>query len=878
MRSPHYLTLRRCVRATVITAALALPTFCVQAENSPRERISLDADWRFQKGDPDEAKGKLDFRKVKDFDKPTGSDLVKTGTVSEMKPDENAGADEPYSRPGFDDSGWRQLNVPHDWAIEGPFRQDLPGSTGKLPWAGIGWYRKHFQVPGDAKSKRYFVDFDGAMSYSMVWLNGKFVGGWPFGYASWELDLTPYIQAGDNVLAVRLENPPESSRWYPGAGIYRNVWLVSTEPTHIAHWGVFVTTPTVEETSATVKVAVRVQNAASSGVNVVTQIFEAGADGQPMGAAIGATKLAAAGQSGDNLIQETPVEVPNPKLWSIETPDLYVAVTSVLENNKVVDRCKTTFGIRTTKFDKDEGFFLNGKHVKLNGVCDHQDLGALGDAINVRALQRQLEILKEMGCNAIRTSHNPPAPELLDLCDRMGMVVMDEFADCWKIGKTQNAYSVVFEDWHEKDLRALIRRDRNHPCVIMWSVGNEIPEQRSPEGLVTAAELVSIAHDEDPTRPATSACDNPASGFNGYQKTMDVFGYNYKPMLYAKFHAANPDKPLYGSETASTISSRGEYFFPVSDNQADGKSDFQVSSYDLYAPRWATIPDTEFKAQDQDSYVMGEFVWTGFDYIGEPTPYDSDTSNLLNYHNPAERAKAEEELKTLGKIQVPSRSSYFGIIDLAGFKKDRFYLYQSKWRPELPMAHILPHWNWPDRVGQVTPVHVYTSGDEAELFLNGKSLGRKKKGPYEYRLRWNDVVYEPGELKVIAYKNGQKWAEDVMKTTGPASQLTLQADRTKIKADGQDLSYVTVKIADQSGLMVPQTSHLVRFDVSGPAEIIAVDNGDPTSHDPFQAKQVKAFNGLALVILRSKAGTPGAVTLHASSEGLTGADLPLQTD
>jgi beta-galactosidase len=711
----------------------------------------------------------------------------------------------------------------------------------------------------------------------MVWLNGKFVGGWPYGYASWQLDLSPYIQSGDNVLVVRLDNPPDSSRWYPGGGIYRNVWLVETSPVHIAHWGVGVTTPVVDAASATVQIDVHLQSPSGPSVKVVTQIFEAGSDGQPHGSPIVTSPLSAAAQSGDSTLHETPLQIPHPKLWSLEKTNLYVAVTSVLQNNRVVDRCQTPFGIRTIKFDKDHGFFLNGQHVKLNGVCDHSDLGALGTVVNVRGLQRQIEILKEMGCNAIRTSHNPPAPELLDLCDRMGMLVMDEFADCWHIAKKPNDYNLLYNDWHEKDLRALVRRDRNHPCVILWSIGNEIPEQSQPQGPAMASELTAIVHEEDSTRPTSFACNDTIGGYNGYQKGVDVFGYNYKPWEYAKFHASNPDIPFFGSETASTVSSRGEYFFPVTGNKAGAESDFQVSSYDLFAPEWATTPDAEFKAHDQNPCVAGEFVWTGFDYLGEPTPYGSDSTNLLNYHNPADKAKAEAELKRLGKIHVPSRSSYFGILDLAGFKKDRFYLYQSYWRPDFPMAHILPHWNWPDRLGHVTPVFVYTSGDEAELFLNGKSLGRKKKGPFEYRLRWDDVLYQPGELNVVAYKNGRQWAEDVMKTTGPAAKIALQADRPAIKADGQDLSYITVTIADKDGLMVPRSANLIHFTLSGPGEIAAVDNGDATSHEPFQSNQVKAFNGLALVILRGKLGAPGAVVLHTRSEGLTSVDLRLQT-
>ena len=511
----------------------------------------------------------------------------------------------------------------------------------------------------------------------------------------------------------------------------------------------------------------------------------------------------------------------------------------------------------------------------LNGVCDHHDLGALGAAINIRALERQIEILKAMGGNAIRTSHNPPAPELLDLCDRLGMLVMDESFDCWKSGKKRNDYHLLWDDWHEKDWRAELRRDRNHPCIILWSIGNEVGEQDSPAGLEIAAELTRIAHEEDPTRPTTAACSDVRAAYNGFQRHLDVFGYNYKPYEYGRAHDANPGLPIFGSETASCISSRGEYFFPVSTNKDDGKADFQMSSYDLYAPPWATPPDWEFKGQDQFPYVAGEFVWTGFDYLGEPTPYNGDMSNLLNFTDPVERAKMQKELESLGRIKVPSRSSYFGIIDLAGFPKDRYYLYQARWRPDFPMAHILPHWNWPDRVGQITPVHVYTSGDSAELFLNGKSLGLKKKGQYEYRLHWDDVVYQPGELKVVAYKNGKEWATDVIKTTGPAAKLKLQADRDTLQADGQDLSFITVTVADKNGLLVPRSQNRIRFDITGPGEIVATDNGDATSFESFQSHERDAFNGLCLAIVRTKAGESGKITLRATSEGLTGAEIPL---
>ncbi|HEU5397377.1 MAG TPA: glycoside hydrolase family 2 TIM barrel-domain containing protein, partial [Verrucomicrobiae bacterium] len=633
----------------------------------------------------------------------------------------------------------------------------------------------------------------------------------------------------------------------------------------------YVTTPLVEANQAKIKIRVAVENdaEAAASVKIKNEIYEL-APGGTRGAKVAGTNAEpdVTVDAGKTQAVSQEIVLPNPKLWDLDHPNRYVVVSSVLQDGRVVDQYETPFGVRTIEFTASAGFLLNGQRVPINGVCDHHDLGALGAAINYRALERQVEILKSMGCNAIRTSHNPPAPELLEICDRLGMLVMDESFDCWEARKTKNDYHLLFDDWHERDWRAELRRDRNHPSIIIWSCGNEISEQANPNKFWIARELVAIAHAEDPTRPVSAACNHVEAGYNGFENIMDVFGYNYKPWEYGKFREANPAKPLYGSETASCISSRGEYFFPVTTNKAGGEADFQMSSYDLYAPRWATPPDWEFLGQDENPFVAGEFVWTGFDYLGEPTPYNSDRSNLLNFTDPAEKAAMQKELEQLGKIRVPSRSSYFGIIDLAGFPKDRYYLYQARWRPDYPMAHILPHWNWPDRVGQVTPVHVYTSGDSAELFLNGKSLGRKTKGPFDYRLVWNDVKYTPGTLKVIAYKNGKKWATDEVKTTGPAAKLTLKADRGIIAADGKDLSFVTVTVADKHGLLVPRAMNHIQFEIEGPGEIVATDNGDPTSFESFQAPEHNAFNGLALVIVRAKPGPPGNIRLTAKSAGL----------
>jgi beta-galactosidase len=846
------------------------------AEAAPsRERVSFNMDWRFAKGDPAGAETKLDYQTLKPWLMAAGSDLVAKPSAS-ARPPGNPGSDVAYAQADFDDSKWRVVRVPHDWGIEGPFKQEYPGDTGKLPWWGVGWYRKHFSVPASDAGRQFALEVDGAMAYASVWLNGQFVGGWPYGYASWRVDLTPYLKPGaDNVLAIRLDNPPNSSRWYPGGGLYRNVWLVKTAPVRVAHWGTFVTTPEVSRNLAMVRLQVRVENRsdAEAKVQVVSEIFEvdaAGARGARPVATFPATEVFV--PPGTEASATATNSLRSPRLWSLARPNRYVVMTSVVQDGQTVDMYETPFGVRTLQFTPDNGFLLNGERVAINGVCNHHDLGALGAAINLRALERQVELLKEMGCNAIRTSHNPPAPELLDVCDRLGMVVMDEAFDCWVKGKTPNDYHLLFPDWHEKDLRALVRRDRNHPCVVLWSIGNEVPDQGSPEGPRIAGDLAAIVHAEDPTRPVTAGCDNVRSGYNGFQKQLDVFGYNYKPGEYGKFRQANPAEPLVGSETASCISSRGEYFFPVSDDKSRGRANFQVSSYDLCAPPWATTPDTEFRGQDQFPFTAGEFVWTGFDYLGEPTPYNMDSTTMLNFTDPAERARMQQELADTGKILVPSRSSYFGIIDLAGFKKDRFYIYQARWRPEVRMAHILPHWTWPEREGKVTPVQVYTSGDEAELFLNGKSLGRKKRGPMDYRLRWDDVVYQPGELKVVASRKHMRWAEEVVRTAGSATKLAAEADRTSLKADGEDLCYVTVKVTDWAGRLVPRMKNHIFFETEGPGEIIAVDNGDATSFEPFQAKDHSAYNGLCLAIIRTT-GKPGPIIVKATSPGLAPVEL-----
>lgn len=869
--------------------------------SSPRERISINDDWRFQKEDPagntinllydlrpevqdQKDDGAADAKPkeaeeiatsaqttVKPWILPTGNNFIKDPARRFTRPEGNWGGDVSYVQQSFDDSTWRQLRLPHDWAIEGPFiTSGNHGGMGRLPSWGVGWYRKKLSIPAADTGKSIFLEVDGAMSYATVWLNGHIVGGWPFGYASWQVDLTPYVKfGGENQLAIRLDNPPSSSRWYPGGGIYRNVWLTKTKPVHVAQWGSYVTTRDVSSSSATIDLEITVANDSNSDVSakVSTDIYALDPDGRKTGgvvASIEPREIAVGAKA--NAATKGSVTLARPMLWGPppqQRPNRYVAVSTVSLRGETTDRYETRFGIRDLRLDAS-GVHVNGERIQIKGVNNHHDLGALGAAFNVRAAQRQLEMLREMGCNAVRMSHNPPAPELLELADQMGFLVVDEAFDVWERKKTPLDFHLIFPEWHEQDLRALVRRDRNSPSVIMWSIGNEVGEQYTGEaGAAVASRLSEIVHAEDPTRPATSAM-NFAKSDMPMPAVLDVISLNYQgegirytpefvgtdrirtPPQYPAFREKFPDKLIVSSETASAFSSRGVYLFPVSkevsapvrDGRGGDSENHHVSAYELHAVDFGSSAEKVFASLERHPYVAGEFVWTGWDHLGEPTPYYS------------------------------SRSSYAGIIDLAGFKKDRFYLYQAHWRPDYPMAHILPHWTWPERVGEVTPIHVFTSGDEAELFLNGRSLGRKSKAQYEYRLRWDDVVYEPGTVEVVAYKNGKKWATDLTKTAQPANGLTALPDRADIQADGLDLSFVTVRIVDANGALVPRADNRIEFEVEGPGEIVATDNGDPTSFESFQATGRKAFGGLCLVVIRGKPNQPGKITLTASSGGL----------
>ncbi len=768
-------------------------------------------------------------------------------------------ADSLPTAPAFDDAKWRAVNLPHDWGIEGPFRADLPNSTGKLPWAGIGWYRRTLDLTDADQGKALFLDFDGAMSQPKVFVNGKLAGEWAYGYSSFRIDITKFVKLdAPNTIAVRLETLPDSSRWYPGAGLYRHVWLVKANPTHIAYNGVFAHAENITTDTADLVVKVALAPDAGSGqpIGVIYELLDQ--SGKRAQRAIGPADS-----------KDIRIKLKSPNLWQTEKPYLYTLRTTLFRGEDKLDSEDTLIGIRSATW-KPDGFYLNGERVQIKGVCNHHDLGAIGSAFNERAAERQLQLLKDMGCNSIRTSHNPPAPQLLDLCDRMGMLVLDELFDAWKLAKKADDYHLHFDKWHERDVENFIRRDRNHPCVIAWSTGNEIPEQAKPEFNGVSAELTGLFRSHDPTRQITLGMNHLGSALTPFADTVDITGLNYPvkdPKIIEKIRARKPDVPVLTSESSSCVSSRGCYFFPVKWDKGSGFRGFHASSYELYAPGWANRPDLDFELLEKNPFMAGEFVWTGFDYLGEPTPFNTDSSNALNFDNEEDKKKSMELFAKLGG-KSPSRSSYFGILDLAGFPKDRYYLYQAHWRQDFPMAHILPHWNWSERVGQVTPVHVFTSGDEAELFLNGQSLGRKKKEKYQYRIVWDDVVYQPGTLTVKTWKNGKPWAQDERSTTGAASKILVTADRPEIKADGKDLCYVSITIADDQGRLVPRSMNRLQFKVEGDAEIAGVCNGDPTNLESMQGDTLPAFNGLCQVVLRGKAGKPGVVTLSVASENL----------
>ena len=763
----------------------------------------------------------------------------------------------------------RTISLPHDWGVEGPFDQNFPGETGKLRWWGHAEYTKSLNISAKDLDGLVFLEFGGAMSNAVVSVNGTELGGRPYGYSSFCVELTPALKEGANTVSVVLDNPEESSRWYPGGGIYRNVYLVKAPKAGADPYRSFALSRGSE-----VELHIGLRNAGEPvGASIRTEVFPL--DGKT---AVTRCETELSGLT-DGAETVQCFSIPDARLWSPDSPYMYEARVCI--NSAAGKDCFSIyFGLRSAEFRPD-GFWLNGRKTFLKGVCLHHDAGALGAAWNTDAWVRRLLKLKDMGCNAIRMSHNPPAIELLDLCDRMGFLVIDELTDTWTVPKKPNGYAKIFDEWAERDLVDMIRRDRNHPSVIMWSIGNEVGEQGLPEKWHIARQLTDICHREDPTRPTTAGNDNQWASTQPYADALDVYGFNYKPHAYETFRDTHPGKPFYGSETASCISTRGYYLFPVIDVKDKGWVDgapYQVSSYDLYAPAWASKPDYEWQYEDQVPECAGEFVWTGYDYLGEPTPYNLDLSILTNFHTEEERQAAIAQFAAWGQKvlmePLPSRSSYFGIMDLAGFPKDRFWLYQARWRDDLPSAHILPHWTWPGKEGETVPVHVYTSGKAGELFLNGKSLGVKEKAQGEYRLRWDDAVYEPGVLEVVTYKDmaayeaGKPWARASVRTAGEACCLGLTPDYI-----GSELLYLSVSVLDADGVLVPDACNNIAFSLSGPAEIVATDAGDPTSHASFRAPAVDAFNGLASVIVRRTG--KGKITVKAGSNGLKPASVTL---
>lgn len=914
--------------ASIVTPALALPSNNTGRGGSDRQRISLNQGWRFQRWEtnPDGLAyddNRSDYNNtnvqvLKPWILPTANAFIANASKWYQPPnDDPPGADVTYLQPGFDDSAWQAVTLPHDWAIAGPFYTDpddpvVSASMGRLPSHGVGWYRRNISwawpadADGNPEQRQAYLDIDGAMSYAVVWLNGHLVGGWPYPYNSFRLDLTPYLHEGDdNVLAIRLDNPNASSRWYPGGGLYRNVWLATTAPVHVGQYGTFVTTRDVSADMATVELSVTVDNRgrrAASAVEVQTTIYDYNnttkAAGDQVVAEFARESLNLPASGTQTINSSTVVQAP--KLWfpgpgAAAQPNLYVATTRLYVNNSQVDTYETRFGIRAVEYDAGRGLLVNGQRVDIQGINLHHDLGALGAAFNTRAAERRLEHLRDMGSNAVRTAHNPPAPELLDLADAMGFLVLDEVFDCWQAPKVENDWHLVFDDWHEADLRSMARRDRNHPSVVLWGYGNEVGEQGTgTAGAALSATLRDMLHEEDPTR-LKSASQNAATPDLPWSDVAEGFYLNYQgagirdtaayahlsgirlPPMYPFYRGNFSDKLMLSSESAAAVDARGVYLFPVAAdasapvNDTNGGGDAArqlISAYGLYTDNFGSSPDKVFGAQDANGYAAGEFVWAGVDYLGEPSPYNS-------------------------------RSSYYGILDLAGFRKDRFYLYQARWHPDEARAapHIVPHWTWPERVGLVTPVHVFAgaaAGDTAELFLNGTSLGTRTLGAGQYRFRWDDVVYQPGELSVVVTHKDDNNQTSVtstasVTTAGPAARVQLTVDRAEIKRvdDGSggsdtDLAFVTATVVDVRGNVVPRASDAITFSVTTDggqhgAEIVATDNGDPTDYTVFSSPRRNAFNGLALAIVRATATTGGSqgaslgrslITVSATADGL----------
>ena len=790
-----------------------------------------------------------------------------------------------FIAPDYDDKAWQEVTIPHDWAIYGPFsihndRQNVAitqdgqkeamehaGRTGGLPFVGVGWYRLNFEAPSFEEGKRATIIFDGVMSHARVYINGMEVGYWPYGYNSFHFDITPYLKAGEpNTLAVRLENEPESSRWYPGAGIYRNVHLVVTEDAYVPVWGTQLTTPTVTKEWAKVELRTKLETpegADKAIYRIITEIAD------PAGNVV-ATNEAHLSRY-DSTLFEQEFDIANPELWSVDSPALYTAKSRVYAGNELKDEYSTRFGIRTLVIIPEEGMYINGEPAKFKGVCNHHDLGPLGAAVNDAAIRRQIRIMKDMGCNAIRTSHNMPAPELVEACDEMGMMLMLETFDEWKTPKLANGYHKHFDEWAERDLVNLIHHYRNNPSVVMWCIGNEVPDQGDKMwGPKLSRYLQDICHREDPTRYVTQGMDQPQNVvYNNMAAMMDVAGFNYRPWHYGNSYQALPQQIILGTETASTVSSRGVYKFPVERGSMATYDDHQSSSYDVEHCSWSNLPEDDWMWHEDFDCCIGEFVWTGFDYLGEPTPY---------YTN------------------WPSHSSLFGIVDLAGLPKDRYYLYRSHWNKEEETLHILPHWTWSGMEGENIPIFVYTNYPSAELFINGVSQGVRTKDrsvtlenswdtesekalkrQSRYRLMWMDTKYEPGTVKVVAYNEaGEAVAEREVTTAGKPHHIKLSVDRDTIEANGKDLAFVTVSVVDKDGNLCPAADNLIEFSVSGAGRYRAGANGNSVSLELFHEPKMRVFSGMMTAIVESN-DTPGTITLTARSKGLRSAKITVNS-
>lgn len=802
------------LKTLTLQLALLLVVFpFLASQGQSREIITLQKGWKFSKGN---------------FEK-----------ASQLK---------------FDDSKWQDVSIPHDWAISEPTIVDGDGNTGKLPWKGEGWYRKSLEIPAKYTGKNVYLIFDGIMSKPEVYLNGQLAGKWDYGYNSFYLDVTKFLNFnGKNVLAIHADTRDHDSRWYPGAGIYRKVQMMVVDPVHVGVWGTQITTPVVKPNYAEVRIMTTVFNkSVNNEENVKVENIILNQKGIEVGRKQAVTKIG----SGAGKEIETTIGLTDPQRWDIANPVMYQVKTNIYKGDKLVDTYITPFGIRTIRITASNGLYLNDKRVQLKGVNLHHDQGPLGAAFYPRAMERQLEIMKSMGCNAIRTSHNMSAPELLELCDKMGMLVFDEAFDKYD-RKADISEETDFEEYAARNVKNFIERDRNHPSVFIWSFGNEMADVQynNNNGFHRMQTMISYMRKYDPTRPVTMACDNTNSAAWRHFDFYDVHSWNYG-RRYSLARQLEPNKAVIVSESGSTVSTRGFYELPLPVKRSEFTNSLQVSSYDLNVPDWADLPDEDFMWQQDEEYIAGEFVWTGFDYLGEPTPYGNGWTKA--------HGMTDKEA---------SRSSYFGIVDLCGIPKDRYYLYKSYWKPEETTVHILPHWNWEGGKVDKVPVFVYTNGDCAELFLNGKSLGKKCKNPNSgkaierFRLMWTDVTYQPGELKAVAYKEGVVIGEEILKTTGNPYQIRLTPDRSTIHADGMDLSYVLVEAVDKDGNVCPLANNKIDLSISGPGHIAGVGNGNPQSFDPFLANYVNLFYGKAMIILGS-GFEKGEVKITATSNGL----------